>query len=74
MSDRYETIDGQTIIAVRLNDDMDADLYTKEGQFVSVNIYRDKIVGGLSTLTLEEAAEISETPLPLSEWIELRRP
>jgi hypothetical protein len=71
--DRYETIDGQTIIAVRVDEDWNADLYTEEGQFITVNCFRDKIVGGIGTLTLEEALE--EVPeIRVNEWTELRRP
>jgi hypothetical protein len=36
MSDFYETTDGYSIIAVRINDD-GAELYTEDGRFINID-------------------------------------
>jgi hypothetical protein len=69
---RYETIDGQTILTARINEN-DADLYTKEGQFISINPFDDHIIAGVSTITLEEALRSSTIQFEIGEWFELKR-
>lgn len=72
MSLFYETQDGESILAARLDEQGLATLNTPSG-FRQIDKDWNKIVGGVSTLTLDEAIFINDLDPAIGEWFTIRR-